>query len=92
MDQQATPGDGEPTDRGTTLLEGLSRLAGRGFADRSEATSEILRLITDQFGLRTSFVSRIEPERGELLVVESRNEPGGCDLPAGTTVDLYNTF
>lgn len=80
------------TNDGQVLLEGLSRLVSHSASDRSQTTIEMLRLITTQFGLRTSYVAKLTPERGEQLSVASHNEPGGCDMAVGSVSELLNTF
>lgn len=92
MARQAKPAAAPAGAADPAVLGGLSRLAGRGFADRAEASAAVLQLITRHFGLRTSHVAAIDAERQELRVVAAHNEPGGCGLEAGVTLDLQDTF
>jgi hypothetical protein len=73
-------------------LESLSDLAAQSFATTSDATDAILRAITDQLGMRTSWVSRIDRRIDESLVLAAHNEPGGCGVAAGARLPLPDTF
>lgn len=73
-------------------LADLSRLAGRGFAATSEATDAVLRLLVEQLGMRTAFLTRITREAGESEVVAALNEAGGVGVLAGAILPLSNTY
>ncbi len=59
-------------------LHSLSRLAGRSFASTEEATRAILRLITQNLGMRTSLLTRVVAGEGRAEVIAVESEPGGC--------------
>ncbi len=73
-------------------LGGLSELAGRSFASTEEATEAVLRLLSEQLGMRTSFLTRIAPEEDRNEVLAVHNEPDGCAIPAGAVLPLSGTF
>ena len=74
------------------FLGGLSELAARSFASTEEAMAAILRLIIEQFGMRTSFLTRITRELGRSEVLAAHNRPGGCDIAPGSLLELPLTF
>ena len=76
----------------TALLGGLSSLAGRSYRTSAEATEAILKLIAAQLGMRTTYLSRINRASDDLLVRSSFNAPDGCDVVAGSTFDLQDTY
>ena len=74
------------------FLGGLSELAARSFASTEEAMASILLLIVEQFGMRTSFLTRITRELGRSEVLAALNRPGGCDVAPGSLLELPLTF
>ncbi len=74
------------------FLGGLSELAARSFASTEEAMASILLLIVEQFGMRTSFLTRITRELGQSEVLAAHNRPGGCDVAPGAVLELPLTF
>ena len=70
----------------------LSELAGRSFGSMEEATDSILRLLSEQLGMRSSFLTRITPEGDRNEIIASHNEPGGCGISAGAVLPLSGTF
>ena len=91
MEQESSQVE-ENADRLTESLHALSSLAGTSFGTTSAATEAILRLIADLFGMRTTWVSRIDRSSCEMVVTAAHNEPGGCDFRAGTTHPLPDTY
>ncbi len=75
-----------------SFLGGLSELAARSFVSTEEAMAAILLLIVDQFGMRTSFLTRITRELGRSEVLAALNRPGGCDVAPGSLLELPLTF
>src|SRR5712691_4824402 len=71
-----------------TYLEGLSALAAQGFASIQIAVDAILQLMTEQLGMRSSFLAHIKLEDNQLEVLAVHNVPGGCDIQVGTAVPL----
>lgn len=60
----------------------LSALAGGSFGSIREASEAVLRLVTEQIGMRSGFVASIEPD-GRVAVLVAHNLPGGCAIPEG---------
>ena len=73
-------------------LGGLSELAGRSFGSAEEAGEAILRLISEQLGMRSAFLTRITLKENRNEVVASHNAPGGCGIPVGAVLPLSGTF
>ena len=73
-------------------LGGLSELAGRSFGSAEEAREAVLRLLSEQLGMRSAFLTRITPEENRNEVVASHNAPGGCGISAGALLPLSGTF
>ncbi len=70
----------------------LSALSAKSFPSTEALIEAILALITDQLGLRTSFLTQITPADNRSHVVAAYNQPDGCDLPAGVDLPLEDTF
>ena len=73
-------------------LGGLSELAGRSFDSAEEAMQALLRLLSEQLGMRSAFLTRITPEENRNEVVASHNAPHGCGIPVGAVLPLSGTF
>ena len=73
-------------------LGGLSELAGRSFASTREATDASLRLLTEQLGMRTSFLARVTPAEDRFEVLGAHNVPGGCGIEPGEALPLPGTY
>jgi hypothetical protein len=73
-------------------LGSLSALAARSFASTSELVDAILSLISDQLGLRTSFLTNITVTENRNRVVAAYNRPGGCGIVADSDLPLEDTF
>lgn len=73
-------------------LDSLSALSAKGFSSTDALIEAILILITEQLGLRTSFLTQIALEENRNHVVAAHNQPGGCDIPAGIELPLEDTF
>lgn len=76
----------------TTYLSSLSALAGQSFASTQEAVEAILKLVVDELGLRSSFLTRIDQEECQNEVVMAANLAGGSDIRAGVALELPQTF
>jgi hypothetical protein len=76
----------------TAYLSGLSELAGRSFASTQEAVEAILRLVVDQLGLRSSFLTRISREERNNEVLVAYNLADGSDVQSGVLLELAQTF
>ncbi len=76
----------------TAYLSGLSELAGRSFASTREILETILRLVTDQLGLRSGFLTRISREECQKEVLVAYNLTGGSDMREGGLLELSQTF
>jgi hypothetical protein len=73
-------------------LDSLSALSATSFPSTNALIDAILRLITEQIGLRTSFLTHITPGENRNHVVAAYNQPDGCDLAADTDLPLEDTF
>lgn len=73
-------------------LGGLSELAGRSFGSAEEAREALLRLISEQLGMRSAFLTRITPRENRNEIVASHDAPGGCGIPVGAVLPLSGTF
>ncbi len=92
-DQQREPGvDGErlTQDLGAAYLSGLWALSGRGFASMNDASQAIVRLASNQLGMRSAFLAQFEGE--EKRVLASHNAPGGCDIAAGAVLPIAHSY
>ncbi len=76
----------------TAYLGGLSELAGRSFGSVEEATKATLKLLSEQLGMRSAFLTRITSEENRNEVVASYNEAAGCGIPVGAVLPLSGTF
>ena len=76
----------------STYLGGLSELAGRSFDSTDEAIRALLRLVSEQLGMRSTFLTHITPAEDRNEVVASHNAPDGCDIPTGVVLPLSGTF
>lgn len=81
----------ENPPRGNTLAP-LSAFAAQSF-DSSEALFQaVLNLLTEQLGMRTSFLTEILPADNHNHIRAAHNLVGGCGLEAGITLPLNETF
>ncbi len=76
----------------SAYLSGLSELAGRSFTSAQEAVEAILRLVVDQLGLRSSFLTRISHEECRNEVLAAHNLTGGSNVQEGVLLELPQTF
>lgn len=76
----------------TTYLGGLSALAVQSFASTQAAFEATLQLISQQLGLRTSYLTKITVEQQLSHVLAAYNAPGGCDVATGALLALPETF
>ena len=94
---------GVPLDRGPDraergavsegdLLDGLGALAARQFASTADAIDAVLRAISEQTGVRSSFLTRITRGTGRSEVLAAFNAPDGCDVRPGVVLSLPQTF
>lgn len=82
------PGTSDPLP----YLHPLSALAATSFPSTAALIDAILALITEQLGLRTSFLTQITPAANCNHVLAVYNQPHGCDLVAGIDLPLEDTF
>jgi hypothetical protein len=73
-------------------LDSLSTLAARSFPSTDALIAAVLVLITEQLGLRTSFLTHITPSENRNHVIAAYNQPDGCDLERGIDLPLEDTF
>ncbi len=73
-------------------LDSLSELAGRSFASTQESIIAILRLIVEQLGLRSSFLTHISREKSQNEVMAAHNLTGGSGIQEGALLELPQTF
>ncbi len=73
-------------------LGALSEFAARSYATSEDAIDAVLTLLSEQFGMRTSFLARISQDDSQFTLLATHNEPGGCQLVAGESVDLPQTY
>ena len=60
----------------TVYLDGLARLAGRSFPSTSDAVDGILRLLSEQLGTRSCFLTHVI-DGCHWRVTAAYNVPGG---------------
>jgi len=75
-----------------TYLDSLSALSARGFATLDDALESVLHLIVDTIGLRSSFMTQLDPSTGQATIVAAVNQPGGSDIEPGATYPLDHMF
>lgn len=73
-------------------LDSLSALSAKSFPSTDALIEAILTLITEQLGLRTSFLTRITPGENRNHVVAAYNQPDGCEMVANIDLALEDTF
>lgn len=79
-------------DRNADYLSSVSELAGRSFASTQESLEAMLKLIVEQLGLRSSFVTHIVSQECQNEVLMAHNSPGGSDIPNRAQLELPETF
>lgn len=77
---------------GGRQLGSLSALAARSYGSTSELVEAILSFITDQLGLRTSFLTHITATENRNHVIAAHNRPGGSGILADIDLPLEDTF
>ncbi|MDP9472519.1 MAG: hypothetical protein M3Q71_17940 [Chloroflexota bacterium] len=77
-------------DLGAAYLSGLWALSARGFASTDKASQAVVRLASDQLGMRSAFLAQFEGE--EKRVLASHNAPGGCDIVAGEVLPISHSY
>lgn len=75
-----------------SYLGGLSELAGRSFASTEEATDAVLQLLSEQLGMRTSFLARVTPTEDRFEVLGAHNVPGGCGIEPREALPLPGAY
>ena len=73
-------------------LTSLSTISAKSFASTAALTDAILTLITEQLGLRTSFLTHITPDEQRNHVVAAHNAASGSEVVAGSDLVLQDTF
>jgi hypothetical protein len=74
------------------VLNHLSALAGRSYASTVEAVDAILKLLADQLGMRTTYLSRVDRDGGQVRIQFAHNLAGGCGVPPGSSHQLEDTY
>ena len=87
-----TPHSQPLNDSAKIYLGELSHLALRSFRSTEEVFHAVLMLISDQLGLRRSFLTHIDMRGQRNVVVAAYNQPHGCDIVVGADLPLQNTF
>lgn len=84
--------DGErpAQDPGAVYLSGLWALSARGFASTDDASRAVVRLASDQLGMRSAFLAHFDGD--EKRVLASHNAPGGCDIAAGAVLPISHSY
>ena len=90
--QRTHNGQPPPAAETAAYLDGLSVLAGRSFPSTAELLGAVLKLVVEQLGLRTSYVTEIACQDGQSVVLAAYNAPGGCDVREGAVLVLTDTF
>ena len=75
-----------------TYLSNLSELAGHSFVSTQEAVEAILRLVVEQLGLRSGFLTHISPEARQNEILVAYNSTGDSDVQEGALLKLPQTF
>ncbi len=78
--------------RSRGYLGGLSVLAARSFSSSQETREAMLRLVAEQLGMRSAFLTHITPDEDRNEVIAAYNAPGGCEIPTGAVFPLSGTF
>ncbi len=52
----------------------------------------MLRLVAEQLGMRSAFLTHITPDEDRNEVIAAYNAPGGCEIPTGAVFPLSGTF
>lgn len=73
-------------------LDSLSAFAANSFESTDALVNAVLALVSDQLGLRTSFLTHITSGENRNHVVAAYNQPDGCDVDAGIDLPLEDTF
>lgn len=82
----------QDTNASSPYLGSLSALSAKSFPSTDALIQAILVLITDQLGLRTSFLTHIIPSENRNHVVAVYQLPDGCEIAAGIDLPLEDTF
>ncbi len=77
---------------GGRQLGSLSALAARSYGSTTELVDAILSFITDQLGLRTSFLTHITAADNRNHIIAAYNRLGGSEIPANIELPLEDTF
>lgn len=80
------------TRQSIPYLSPLSALAARSYESTNELVDAVLSLVSDQLGLRTSFLTNITVTENRNRVVAAYNRPGGCGIMADSDLPLADTF
>ena len=67
-------------------------LAAPGFASTEEAIGAVLRVVAQGVGARSSFLNRVDHQRGRAEVLAAYNAPGGCGVAPGAVLALPDTY
>jgi hypothetical protein len=84
--------DHQDTSVSLPYLGPLSALSAISFPSTDALIQAILALITDQVGLRTSFLTQISPSENRNHIIAVHQQPNGCELVADIDLPLEDTF
>ena len=73
-------------------LGSLSAFSAKSFTSTAALVEAVLVLVTDQLGLRTSFLTEITPAQNRNLIVAVHRQPDGCEIIPGSELPLAQTF
>lgn len=73
-------------------LDSLSALSARSFATLSEVVESVLRLIVDEIGLRSSYMTQLDPSTQHATITAAVNQPGGSNIEPGANFPLGHLF
>lgn len=75
----------------TAYLESLSTLARRGFATSQAGIDVVLQHVTEQLGMRSSFLT-YKMQEEQIIAIAAYNEPEGCAIAVNTMLTFAPLF
>lgn len=80
------------TETSQEVLSTLSAFSAQSYSSTEALVTALLQLISEQLGMRTSFLTEITTANNQNHILSSHNLEGGCDLQAGVDLPLNETF